>query len=146
MLLQVTRLLLLPWRNHVQVVTLITDQQGVGYLHLCHFLQDSITVIAYWLWCSTDFHTGSSCQNRDGSQSRLCQGKGEASNMHLVLASGSIILSSPSPCPMCWTTTFSFTFSGSIVMCTSLWILIMNLMIKFCPMQLLTTQMTEDCV
>lgn len=37
-------------RNHIQaVVTLITGPLGVGYLHLCHFLQDSITVIAYRL-------------------------------------------------------------------------------------------------
>ena len=34
---------------HIQVVTLITGQLGVCYLLLCHFLQDSITVIAYWL-------------------------------------------------------------------------------------------------
>lgn len=50
--------------KHVQVVvTLITGQLGVGYLHMCHFLQDSITVIAYWL-CSAGFHTSSSCQGR----------------------------------------------------------------------------------
>ena len=36
--------------NRIQVVvTLITGQLGAGYFHLCHFLQDSITVIAYWL-------------------------------------------------------------------------------------------------